>query len=115
MNENTELLLRELGSKLGTTTDHLWGVLVQQAPLSGVVSLTLMTLWVSFMVWAFRYIKRNTTITAERDENSAFAWGAWLASAGASGVIIGASLNTTIAAIFNPEYWALLHILKFVN
>ena len=29
MNDKTEQLVRELAEKLGTTVEHLWGVLVQ--------------------------------------------------------------------------------------
>lgn len=31
MNEQTEKLLREIAAKIGTTGEHLWGVLIQQA------------------------------------------------------------------------------------
>ena len=36
MNDQTVQLLRELAEKFGTTTEHLWGVLIKQAYISGV-------------------------------------------------------------------------------
>ena len=36
MNDQTLELIRDLAEKLGTTTEHLWGVLVTQAYISGV-------------------------------------------------------------------------------
>lgn len=37
MDERTEKLLRELADKFGTTVDHLWSVLVHQAPINATV------------------------------------------------------------------------------
>ena len=41
MNEATAKLIEELAAKLGTTAEHLWGVLVRQAPISATVSAAL--------------------------------------------------------------------------
>lgn len=39
MNDNTRQLLEQLAVKLGTTVEHLWGVLIRQAPVSGLISI----------------------------------------------------------------------------
>ena len=36
MNDQTLELIRDLAEKLGTTTEHLWGVLMTQAFISGI-------------------------------------------------------------------------------
>jgi hypothetical protein len=40
MDERTELLIRELAAKLGTTADQLWGAMTRQAPISAFISLS---------------------------------------------------------------------------
>ncbi len=44
MDEQIEKLLRELAEKLGTTAEHLWGVLMRQAPISGVIGILVFVL-----------------------------------------------------------------------
>ena len=41
MDEKFQKLIEALAAKLGTTAEHLWGVLVRQAPISGAVDLVL--------------------------------------------------------------------------
>lgn len=47
MNEETSKLIRELADKLGTTAEHLWSVLVKQAPISSATDCVgLIVLWI---------------------------------------------------------------------
>jgi hypothetical protein len=43
MNEHLQKELANLASKLGTTSEHLWGVLVRQAYIDGLSSLFVVT------------------------------------------------------------------------
>ena len=123
MNDKTELLIRELAEKLGTTGEHLWGVLVQQAAISAVTDLLVLIGWAVILLFSFRFILRKTTTPAKtednmyphpewRDENAIAAWLIWGFATVAVIIIAGASLSTIIGAILNPEFWALKQIIK---
>ena len=122
MNESTEILIRELADKLGTTADHLWLVLVRQAPISGTVDLLLTVGMMVFLVLAFRFLQKKTTVppksesdaypSAEWEREGAFiAWLCWIIILIVMVLVMIGSLSTTIAALINPEYWALKQLL----
>ena len=48
MNEKTEQLLQSLADKLGTTTEYLWTILVNQAKFDVIVSLIQMAFMAAF-------------------------------------------------------------------
>lgn len=50
MNEQTAKLLEQLASKLGTTSEYLWNILLKQAPIDATVTL-LQTLFLFFVGW----------------------------------------------------------------
>lgn len=118
MNETTDKLIRDLAEKLGTTADHLWGVLCRQAPISGITNLVVIAGLIAFIVWGFKLVKRKTTEPAPteankypsadwEDEGKTIAWLVWgLATIGII-IWIAASLEIIVAALLNPEYWAL--------
>src|ERR1022692_2993172 len=118
MNETTDKLIRDLAEKLGTTADYLWGVLCRQAPISGITNLVTIACLIAFIVWSFKLVKRKTTTPPKTEterypeaewegEGKAIAWLVWgLATTGIS-IWIAASLEIIVAALLNPEYWAL--------
>jgi hypothetical protein len=122
MDEKTELLIRELAEKLGTTGEHLWEVLVRQAPITATIDLLVMSGWVLFIVWAFRFISKKTARHADEDgildeaewttEAAFLAWSLWGLTTVFVVLISGIVLSTTIGALINPEYWALMRILQ---
>ncbi|MGB4574573.1 MAG: hypothetical protein WBI79_06225, partial [Kiritimatiellia bacterium] len=59
MNEATAKLIEELAAKLGTTAEHLWGVLVRQAPISATVNAALTLAWVVALVCGWRFAVRS--------------------------------------------------------
>lgn len=65
MNNDVGELILELAERLGTTGEHLWGVLVRQAPISGAIDLTVMAAWVLAVAWAFRvgYVEETSSGT----------------------------------------------------
>lgn len=119
MNDETIKLVRDLADKLGTTTEHLWGVLVKQAAINA--SLTLV--WNLFALIIFiilgYYIPRVIKKAADTDsEELSFAL---LIAAVALGVVcivwicsIPGSISSIMSGFYNPEYWALnqLKVLK---
>jgi len=124
MDENTLQALTALANKLGTTTEYLWSVLLKQAPITGLIDLGVMIGLVVMTYGWFRFVQRKTTTPPATEEDRypraawteevgiAFAWasvGLWVLI---DIFVIACALATTIAALFNPEYWALMQILR---
>lgn len=124
MDDKTLQALTALANKLGTTAEYLWSVLLKQAPITGVVDLLVMAAWVAAAAMWFKLVQRKTKKppATEQDRYPSADWtdevGIGLAWASVVVVtilvalIIGTNLSTTIAALFNPEYWALKQILR---
>ena len=121
MDDKTIQILNALAEKLGTTSQYLWGVLLKQAPISGVVSLlSVSAIIIAAVLWC-RFVKMKTTKPLRTEENHypSADWsdeGAELAWISVAIVILLASIatisgiNSIVAALFNPEYWALKQI-----
>ncbi len=115
MNEQTEKMIRELAEKLGTTTEHLWGVLLAQAPVAGVWSAMAAMGYVigAVLVTIIAYKVVRHLWEVEREEVLAWFTGVvcliWfvICCIGFSSYIYDA-----VTAFYNPEYWALQNILK---
>lgn len=69
MNENTEKLIRELAEKLGTTSEKLYGVLVQQAPIEAVTSLFSLFFLIVCFTLVFKFIENKTKKNPVFDKN----------------------------------------------
>ncbi len=114
MQPSTEKLIRELAEKLGTTAEHLWGVLIKQAPISGTCNAIFFGLCIFFIIWIGRFLVRKTT--GERpawdDECAAVAWFCWGLLTAMIVCVFWIELPRILSAFFNPEYWALKQILK---
>lgn len=123
MDDKTLQALTTLAAKLGTTAEYLWGVLLRQAPITGAIDLAVMAAWVAMAVFLIRLVRRKTTIPADTDEDrfpsaewegedAAFAWAGAVAVALLTALIVGSKLSSVVAALLNPEYWALKQILR---
>ena|SRR3990172_1238060 len=123
MNDATTALIENLANKFGTTAEHLWGVLLHQAPISGAIDLigSVVMMWAAVR-WV-GFVTRKTTKPPKTEANrypkaewddvgTGLAWAVtaiYLIITGA--VVIGAA-KVIMAAFFNPEYWALSHFLR---
>lgn len=124
MDDKTLQALTDLAAKLGTTAEYLWGVLMKQAPISGVVDLLVCAAWVVGMVGWAKFVRRKTTAPPKTDDDRyphadwnddagvGLAWVSVVIGAGITALVIGSHLSTIVAALVNPEYWALRQILK---
>jgi ABC-type proline/glycine betaine transport system permease subunit len=109
-------LLEKLANKLGTTADHLWGVMIVQARIDGYVTLAqiaIMVVATFFYVKGLKYFLKN----AEEMHEGAFAASVICVVIGAIiGIIVWLTtffnLNLLIASFFNPEYYALHEIMQ---
>lgn len=114
MNEATTKIIEELSSKLGTTAEHLWGVLVKQAPISGACDSLFIIVLILALVWASRFIRRKCV--PDKDGYSQWsdclpAWAVWFVCAAIVTIVIGGCLSGIVSAFANPEYWALMQIM----
>jgi len=123
--ELTELL-GQLATKLGTTVDKLWGVLLRQAPISGAVDIILCIVLVIASAWVFRFVQNKTTAPplSETNKYPSADWEAegtvlaWVGAAvfiGVAGLQVFYSIEGIVTAFLNPEYWALSKILGKVK
>lgn len=110
VNDQTEILLREISERFGVDADHLWGVLVRQAFMNGVVDLLVCAAWAAMLVWSYRTLR----LESEEWSDSALqgqAWVLWGVIAVTSAAIFCTSISDIIGYLVNPEYWALKQIL----
>jgi len=123
MDDKTLQALTALANKLGTTAEYLWGVLLRQAPITGAIDMLLMAAWVVGAVMWCRFVARKTAPpkATEDDrypradwaeESAFFSWVSVGVVALFAGLAVSSSLAIALAALFNPEYWALRQILK---
>jgi len=110
MDDKTQELIKNLADKLGTTAEHLWGVLVKQAPISAATDVAVFV--VAIVLWSIAY-KRLVKWEPEGDGmlKDAAWFGFWVVT-----VIIGVALAcdavAIVSAFVNPEYWALRQLVK---
>lgn len=110
MNDATVKLVEELAAKFGTTAERLWEVLIRQALFAGICDALVTVALVVGMVWSFRLVKAKTSLE-EANSWDEVAWVIWAVFVFLAALLIIASLSTTLAAFFNPEYWALKQLL----
>lgn len=117
MNKETLDLLQKLADRLGTTVDHLWSILIKQAPISGLTSLIEVVVLIIIVLWGFSFVKKKTTegpcdkdgsrdFADWDDEGAGFAWILWGLFTIGSIVFIFNEVSGIVCAFFNPEYWA---------
>lgn len=116
MNEATAKLIEELAAKLGTTAEHLWGVLVRQAPISATVSAALTLAWVVVLVCGWRFAVRSMKQASEDsmmhdEEVRAVVIGSLILVSVATAVAIAIGSVGCVSAFANPEFWALKQVM----
>ena len=122
MDANTTALIEKLAAKLGTTAEHLWGVLLHQAPISGAVDLATVVVMVLMAIILFRFVRSKTTPpdrTYEQQyphaeweyEGAGVAWLLTIICLVMVGIVVVELAQSIVAAFLNPEYWALSRIL----
>jgi hypothetical protein len=111
-------LLEKLSSKLGTTMEHLWNILIHQAYIEAFKNIIIISFFIILEMLIFKYVIRYNKIKNFADIESDFEFIAVLLFIVILVFIIVITLNLvpeTVDAIFNPEYWALNHILKLIK
>jgi hypothetical protein len=115
MTDETTKLIQQLAEKLGTTADHLWAVLVRQAPISCTIDLitTIASLIAApLLAWLATRAMQKADDGEEAQVPIAIAFGIVAVMAGLIAAVAVCSLGNTLSGFFNPEYWALKQVLK---
>jgi hypothetical protein len=112
--EKLTAIVEQLAAKLGVAVDVLWAAMMRQAFISSVADL----LWIAGLLYAMTWVVKYVRLVHKKVDDRDWDEIAWLPCAivccVAFGFCIGtiASLPMTFAGFFNPEYWALMKILK---
>lgn len=123
MDDRYNVLIDTLANKLGTTAEHLWGVLLRQAPISGFIDIVQCVVLVVFAALVVILAKNKTTIPAETNENpyphaewteelAVIAWVAAMLISVIAVLCLKRSVPEIVAAFLNPEYWALKQLVR---
>lgn len=126
MNEQTVRLIEDLASKLGTTSEYLWNVLIRQAPIDSITSIFRI---IGVVVFGIVLVKLHLKFSV-RDTHNYGIYDATIYDRN-RGVAIIMSISVcifvilTIASLFeipsivnglaNPEYWALKEIIRSIK
>ena len=121
-------MLETLAGKLGTTIEHLWGVLLKQAAVEGVDSVLISAMSavvIVFFVVALYYVWREIPSLVESDASKRDSddYGYIYLLRGASGaawfLLTAIPLDITLSRVkialtcfINPEYWAIREIAR---
>lgn len=113
------ILLEKLADKLGTTTEYLWSVLIDQALISAINSMIFIGITI---IVTFFTLKYHIKFSKEDSEGNSMYYNQEELLTGPM-VFIGMAcivmiilslvfLSNLSTALFNPEYWALEKILE---
>lgn len=109
MDEKTLKALEVLASKLGTTSEFVWGVLVKQAVASASINLIVSGVLFVIAATAFVFLRKNTD---KLTDACVWAFSLILIS---MAIIFVFVFPYHISTLINPEYWALNRILEALN
>lgn len=119
MEQNTEVLLRELADKLGTTTEKLFSILVKQAKpniykaIFGMLFMLALSAILIFAALQFHYKSGDEFIC-----NNVFFWALWIIGfvvwCFTASEIYG-GVNIIIDYTSNPEAQAIYEILNYIT
>lgn len=110
MSKETTDLINQLADKLGTTAEHLWGVLVKQAPISSAVELALLLAGIlgAVVLGMVAYKKSKKEDSSDHDDLVCVYCAVASAILGLIVlVVLLCESENIVAGFFNPEYWAL--------
>lgn len=125
MEENTVKLINELATKLGTTSEYLWSILIGQARISAITHL-IMTIFI--FIGAYLFYKVHIRLSeipktddkyanSKYDENDAYAPIMIFSCVLIFALLLCCLFNIPdiINGLFNPKYWALREVLDVIK
>lgn len=108
-------ILTKIADQLGTTVEHLWGVLLRQATISSVVNTILFIGLFVALVWTFKVIRRNVKEGSLEEEGMVICYVGWYFSAMTVCIVFLCLASVIIAGFINPEYWALKRLMGMIG
>ena len=106
-------LLETLSTKLGTTVDQMWAILLKQAPISATIDFIQYAM-IGVAVWFFvKMVKKYWD--DEMGDAKLFVVCATGMILGALSIVAFSSFPNSVTALLNPDYWALKQILSAVK
>ena len=107
-------LIEQLAANLGVAVDVLWGALLLQAPISATVGIVFMVVaWVA-SVLAVRWTFKNWEMITRKDMEPPVLCGLFILTVLTMVATFG-EFTTAMAGLFNPEYWALRHVMELMR
>jgi len=108
MNKETIELINRLADKLGTTAEHLWGVLIVQARINAYEDIAILAFWgAASLLFSLLFWKANK----DEWEYTDVIVGVWIVVLICAGIYGLMAVPEIITCLANPEYWALQQIL----
>ena len=118
MDSTTANLLSAMATKIVTTTEYLWRVLVGQAPISAMINIAIVLILIGVTYVAYRVMRKMQTLyKADRSEYEyeiaySASWAFLLVLCVVSLIVVPCSMENIVTGLFNPEYWALKQIIN---
>lgn len=117
MDTKTAELIEKLAQKLGTTSEYLWGVLINQAKVSAFTSLVLVVFTLIFGIVLYKLHKRFSK-KGTYNELDDLTVAPMVVLALVFVISLGCSaykIPNIINGFLNPEYWALKEVLDQIK
>lgn len=117
MDEKTLQALVDLADRLGATSQYLFEVLVRQALIDGAINTAISVAWLAGLYIIGLFIKSKTKKKGEDGESDwgvgycELAWAAYSVLVMLVLLVVSCSIPGIVAALANPEYWALNKLL----
>lgn len=111
MSEQAVTLLEAMATKMGTTVEYLWEILLRQAPVSATVGLFQCLVIVAIAVWLMSKLWRWSRALEDDDLGIVILRIAAVLVAILSLAILSDIWPDVLYGYFHPEYWALKQLL----
>lgn len=115
MNENEKQLLIELATRMGTTIEHLIGVLIRQAYVDGIMDLAGGAICMITWCLGLRAIWRGFRGIKSPDESDIFLFGLGSATVLLLVFIPLRMMSDGLSDLINPEFWAIKFVVENIN
>lgn len=112
MNEQTIRLIETLALKLDTTAEHLWAILIAQAPISSTIGILTNAAIIVALYFMWKKLLTIKYDNWDNDLGKGVMFGGISVATIIGIAIAGGNLQVEIAGFVNPEYWALRQIIK---
>jgi nitrate reductase gamma subunit len=116
--EKIASLIEKLATKLGTTAEYLWGVLIKQAAISATVDILFASIIITGIVFYTKWLFKRTNDPDYDidDHDGAIALGIVGGVLSLIGIIILLfCIQNIFTGYFNPEYWALKTVFDAID